>query len=250
MKISDFQKLLKTNAAIQISPTAMIFDDFELWNPKTDKSTQYDSLEALLKDNPEVADKIEAARAFYVELRGGRGADAGGMGGGFSFGRNPSQSRTLQNANLNFNTAQRNSLEDVIERFKGKYGTSDREYGASIDEEGFVHRLAIGQRGAVQVEPLAGQTIVHNHPNGSAFSGQDLLTVASTGARGVVALSSSSTTKGDYYFRKTSKFRAKDFIKAIRKAQWPKNLNYNEGVDWWLRKNQQTYGYTYRSTKG
>lgn len=32
-------------------------------------------------------------------------------------------------------------------------------------------------------------------------------------------------------------------------AKWPTKYDYNKGADWWLKKNQRTYGYKYSSTK-
>ena len=45
------------------------------------------------------------------------------------------------------------------------------------------------------------------------------------------------------------KFKAKEFAKAVNRAQWPKNLSYDKGADWWLRKNAKTYGYKYSAQK-
>lgn len=48
-----------------------------------------------------------------------------------------------------------------------------------------------------------------------------------------------------YSFFKTKNFKSKEFIKAVKKAKWPANLNYDKGADWWLKKNAKTYGYKY-----
>lgn len=52
-----------------------------------------------------------------------------------------------------------------------------------------------------------------------------------------------------YSIVKTKNFKAKEFAKAVNKAQWPKNLSYDKGADWWLRKNAKTYGYKYSAQK-
>ena len=35
---------------------------------------------------------------------------------------------------------------------------------------------------------------------------------------------------------------------AVDKAQWPSNLDYNAGADWWLKRNAKKYGYKYSFT--
>lgn len=36
---------------------------------------------------------------------------------------------------------------------------------------------------------------------------------------------------------------------SIRGAQWPRKMNYNDGADWWLRRNAKKYGLKYSRTK-
>ena len=255
MKLSHFAKILAGNNAVKISENLIIFNDFELYDMAEDTSKNYESLDALVADNEDVKKIIEEAPYFELEWRGGRGASAGDseMGGGFtnSRGGGKDRSETMLNAELNFGTAGGNSLTAVLGRFKQKYGKADHEYGAAVDDQGFVHYLRNGNKSNVTYEPSAldKMTIVHNHPNGGNFSKADLISTATTNARGVVATSSDPKIRKTYHFQKNQNFKAKEFVKAVNKAKWPTKYDYNKGADWWLKKNQRTYGYKYSSTK-
>ena len=85
--------------------------------------------------------------------------------------------------------------------------------------------------------------IIHNHPGGGNFSDSDLISVASTRERGIVAVSGKRT----YTFTKNKNFNAKGFIKAVKNAKWPTKYSYDKGADWWLKKNASVYGYSYKS---
>ena len=76
----------------------------------------------------------------------------------------------------------------------------------------------------------------------------DLISVASTQEKGIIATSSNTSKKQTFKFEKTPKFKAKEFIKAVKKAQWPTHYDYDHGADWWLRKNAKTYGYKYSAS--
>lgn len=93
-------------------------------------------------------------------------------------------------------------------------------------------------------------TLVHNHPSGGNFSDGDLQTVATTKARGIIAMSSNSKNSGRaYHFQKNQNFKAKEFVKAMNNAKWPTKYDYDKGADWWLKKNQRAFGYKYSSKK-
>lgn len=255
MKVSHFAKILAGNNAVKISENLIVFNDFELYDMAADESKNYDSLEALLADNEDVKKIIDDAPYFELEWRGGRGASGASdkeMGGGFtnSRGGGKDRSETIRNAELNFDTAKGNSLTAVYNRFRQKYGTADHEYGAAIDDQGFVHYLRNGNKSNVTYEPayLDKMTILHNHPNGGNFSKADLISTATTNAKGVIATSSDAKIKKTYHFQKNQNFKAKEFVKAVNKAKWPKKYDYDKGADWWLRRNQRTYGYKYKST--
>lgn len=255
MRISHFAKILAGNNAVRISDNLIIFNDFELYDMTEDEEKKYDSLEALLADNESVKKLIEDAEYFALRWNGGRGASSSSkdMGGGFDNAQEGGgdHSKTLLNAELNFGTAGGNSLTAVLGRFKQKYGNADREYGAAVDDQGFVHYMRKGNRHSVTYENgvLKDMTVVHNHPSGSNFSKADLMSTATTGAKGIVATSSNSKINKTYHLQKNQNFKAKEFVKAVNKAQWPKKYSYDKGADWWLKRNQKAYGYKYSSTK-
>lgn len=254
MKIAHFKKLLAGNNAVRISDDLIVFNDFELYNYTKDESKNYTTLEELLDDNADVKKIIEDAPYFELKFAGGRGsASKSGKKMGFNHARHGGRdgTKTMLNAELNFNTAKGNSLKAVMGRFKDKYGKADHEYGALVDEQGFVHHLRNGNKHNVTyAKPLDGMTIVHNHPSGSMFSDTDLITTATTKARGVVAMSSNNANRGKtYHFQKNNNFKAKDFLKALRNASWDESLGYDKGASQWLRGNQRKYGYKFSASK-
>lgn len=255
MKISHFAKILDGNNAVKISDKLIIFNDFELYDMEADTSKNYDSLKDLLSDNDDVKEIIEKAPYFELEWKGGRGAGAGDkdMGGGFNNSQDGGKdhTKTMRNAELNFDTAKGNSLTAVFGRFRDKYGKADHEYGAAIDDQGFVHYLRNGNKHNVTYEKgsLNNMTVLHNHPSGSNFSKADLVTMATTKSKGVIATSSNPKIKKTYHVQKNQNFKAKEFVKAVNTAKWPKKYDYDKGADWWLKRNQRTYGYKY-SSKG
>ena len=252
MRVAHFKKLLGGNNAVRITDDLIIFNDFELYSLETDKSKKYESLEELLADNPDVQEIIEKAAYFSLRFDGGRGSGSGNgkMGRGFNHAHERGRrggGLELLNAELNFGTAPGNSIKAVLGRFHDKYGAADHEYGAAVDELGYVHKLREGGRSSVGISGNKGETIIHNHPSGGNFSDTDLITAASTDAKGVIATNSKVGTT--YHFQKNQNFKAKDFIKAVNNAKWPTKYDYNKGADWWLKKNQRAYGYKYSSKK-
>ena len=87
--------------------------------------------------------------------------------------------------------------------------------------------------------------LLHNHPSGGNFSKADLQVIGSGGEKGIVAVGRVNT----YTLMKGARFDANGFIKAVGKAKWPVEYNYDKGADWWLRKNAKTYGYTYEKSR-
>lgn len=252
MKIAHFKKLLKGNNAVRINDDLIIFNDFELYSLKEDTSKNYETLEDLLADNPEAKEIIEEAEYFALRFDGGRGSNSTEMGGGFNHARDGGKSvagETLLNAELNYGTAPGNSIKAVLGRFRDKYGESDTEYGAAVDEQGYVHKLNHGGKTSVGIHGNEGETVIHNHPSGGNFSDTDLITAATTRAKGVIATSSNPKINATYHFQKNQNFKPSAFVKAVRNAKWPKNLSYDKGADWWLKKNQRAYGYKYSSKK-
>lgn len=249
MRLSHFAKLLNGNNAVKISDKLIIFNDFELYDMEADSSKNYNSLDELIADNEDVKKIIEDAKYFTMEYDGGRGSDSGNkeMGGGFNHarGRKGGKQETIQNAVLNYGTTNGNSITSVLRRFRDKYGNADREYGAAVDELGYVYNIQKGGKTSVAINGNKGQTIVHNHPGGGNFSDSDLLSTAMSKEKGIIATGSNVKNPKTYHFQKNDGFRAKEFVKAVRNAKWPKKYSYDEGADWWLRKHQRTYGYKY-----
>ena len=254
MTIKDFGELLAGNNGVRISRDLVIYNDFELYNYSTEESKCYKSLDELVSDNPNVKAIIDTTDDFYHDWNGGRGASSSGeMGGGFSNagggGGGGGESERLFNAELNLNNRGGTNVDHVIEKFEAKYGSADHEYGAMITEDGYVvQHLSGGKHSVSFYDTEKNGTFIHNHPSGSNFSDTDLHSFANSQLKSVVATSSSATTKGRYQITKTNHFKSKEFDKAISKAKWPKDMDYNTGASWWLKKNAKTYGYIFKQS--
>lgn len=251
MTVEFFSKLLGENNAILLNDNLILFNDYELYSFDNQESKQYIDIDALVDDNEEIKEIILKSDDFIIELDGGRGSDSGGMEGGFNHspeGRGNGKPKTLLNAELNFGTSKGNSISLVLGRFQKKYGKSYVEYGVAVDSNGYVHEHIRGGASSVPVRGGKGLTIIHNHPSGGNFSDTDLLMAASTKNKGIIATSSNPKKKSTYRFEKTHKFKEKSFIKAVKKARWPRNMSYSKGADWWLKKNAKVYGYKYTSS--
>ena len=252
MEIKKFDEILKNNNALFLDEKWTIFNDYELYNGDEDITIENKTLEELLDrviDGKSVKELIEAKEEFTFKLEGGRGAISRAIRGKMGFrnaqGRKGNNDERLLPAELNLNTSKGNSVDDVLKRFQGKYGTADREYAIAVDEQGFAHQHIKGGKHSVGITGDKGEIIIHNHPSGSNFSRADLENVASTKARGVIATSSNSKTKGTYTFVKNENFKSKEFMKALGKAEWDAKKGYNKGVTEWLRQNQKKYGYKF-----
>lgn len=156
--------------------------------------------------------------------------------------------RDLAPAYLNYGESKGNSIPDVLKRFQDRYGDAKKEFGVSVDDQGYVHDHKEGATHSVAVPLRKGHTVIHNHPSGSNFSGQDLLVWANTDIKGIVATSSNQDIKGTFQISKGAHFDKKGFLAALGKADWSKSGdNYNVGADKWLKRNQKKFGYTYKS---
>ena len=178
------------------------------------------------------------------------------MGGGFNHASQ--RGRKAENygatqfpARLNTGTGGRyKSYDKTLRKFEKLYKNAEVEYGASIDENGYATRLIVGGSVSVPITGAKGEMILHNHPSGGNFSDGDLLSIAKGSEKGIVAVGSNvKKNRMRYTFTKTSHFKAKEFIKAVPKARWPKGYNYDKGADWWLRRNAKKYGYKYSAVK-
>ena len=247
MEIKKFLKLLHNNNAIRLNEEYILFNDLELYSFKTMQETHFKSIEEFL--NYEFQDSTMKAfiirtEEFYNKYDGGRGSTSSAMGGGFNHARSGGGKDDLRNMKYpaEFNVGGKNrSYEKTLALFKQKYGNADHEYGVTVDDMGFVHKHIEGGATSVSISGNKGQMILHNHPGGGNFSDSDLISVASTNERGIVAVGANKT----YTFKKTKRFNSKGFIKAVKNAKWPAKYNYDKGADWWLKRNAKNYGYTY-----
>ncbi|WP_069987642.1 hypothetical protein [Streptococcus agalactiae] len=221
--------------------THFLYSDLELYNTETFESKFYKDIDELLADK-EIVKKLDAIEFNF--LNGGRGASSGKMGGGFQNGADHGKKDNTYSANpAEFNAGGRkHNVETVLAKFVDKYGSAKREYGVSVDEQGFAHSYRVGNAHSVSITAAGkNHTLIHNHPGGGNFSKADLLVIAGSNGKGIVA----TNKKGYYSFEKKHNFDSKAFTKAINKAKWPKKLSYDEGADWWLKKNAKKYGYSY-----
>ena len=259
MDIRIFKKMLSNNNAIRLNKEWILFNDLELYNFDTEESIQFNSFDDLLK-HPFLGDTFENFilnnKEFYSTFDGGSGnSRSGKMGGGFNHADQRGKKggagdealgKAKYPAEFNAITGGRyKSYDKTLAKFNEKYADADTEYGITIDEQGYVHRHIAGDRTSVAISGSKGQMVVHNHPSGGNFSDSDLISIASESSKGIVA----TGTKKTYTFTKTKNFKSKEFIKAVKKAKWPVEFDYNKGADWWLRQNAKKYGYKYTAQK-
>ncbi|KAF5037076.1 hypothetical protein DSECCO2_568490 [anaerobic digester metagenome] len=233
----------------------MITRNKEIYNLETDSPIDFTDWNQLLEHKihgqsiRDALDQIE----FEFHYEGGRGSSSGSgeMGGGFNHasqrGRKAENYGKIEYPAV-FNTQGRFATQDeAIRLFNDRYKDSDIEYGISVDENGFVHRHIRGSATSVPISAYGkNHIVVHNHPSGGAFSDTDLIAAAQdTHATGIVA----TAGKVSHVFRKGPDFKAVDFARAVKKAKWPKDLTYDAGVKWWMKKNAKDYGFTYEVRK-
>ena len=124
MKTAHFKKILAGNNAVRINADYIIFNDFELYNLTTGESENYSSLDDLINHNEEIKRVIEEAPYFELQFAGGRGSTSKTQNGkmGFNHANHGGRdgTKTMLNAELNFNTAQGNSLKAVMGRSESR----------------------------------------------------------------------------------------------------------------------------------
>lgn len=255
MKLQEFEELLKNNNGILLDDEYIIFNDLELYSFKREKSIYFANIEEFYNyklNKVLVKDIIEQRTSFELKFDGGRGSSSSEMGGGFGHAPRGKGDKSLSEIKFpaEFNIGTRfKTYDQALNLFKEKYADADVEYGITVDEQGFVHKHIKGGSTSVAIDGSKGEMVIHNHPSGGNFSDSDLISVASTRAKGIVATSSNTSKKATYTFTKTDKFKSKEFIKAVKKAKWPTKYDYDKGADWWLKKNAKAFGYKYSSTK-
>ncbi len=149
--------------------------------------------------------------------------------------------------------AGKRDYNDMLNAFIEKHAASDTEHGITIDTMGFTTRYIHGQAGSVGIWGTKGEMVIHNHPKNGwpTFSKDDILSVAQSEERGIVAVSSKrgrnpKTAKyaGTYTFEKENNFNANKFMKALSRARIS-GKDYNDAVSKWLTSNQNKYGFKY-----
>lgn len=253
MKVETFEEYLKNNNALPLNREWLLFNDLELYSLITDESIQFKSKEDLLAyklGDRTIEEMISEAEGFRFYLGGGRGANYNAkMGGGFNHAdqrgkRGKGYGEVKFPVEFNgLGTAK--NYQKTLQAFRDKYGNAEKEYGITVDDIGYVYNHIAGDSTSVPIWGNKGEMVIHNHPSGGNFSDSDLISTASTNALGIVATGSKKT----YSFIKTNHFKPKEFIKAVKNAKWPTRYSYDEGADWWLRKNQKEYGYKYSGRK-
>lgn len=225
-----------------------LFSDYELYDKENDTSVQLHTADEALKylvDGKRIEDWLSEIEVTF-DYSGGRGAKSGEMGGGFGHAQDGAgdegEQKTLFPAT--FNRQGRFVNQDTaVKMFEQMYKNANVEYAISVDSQGFVHRHVQGAAHSVYIR-AAGENhrIIHNHPSGGNFSDDDLLILAKDKkASGIDAIGN----KRSYSVIKTKNFKAADFAKGVAKAKWPKKLSYDDGADWWLKRNASKYGYVY-----
>lgn len=253
MTRETFKEYLANNNALPLNREWLLFTDLELFNLKTRESVQFESIDELFAyeiDGKTIGEMIDGADGFRFYLSGGRGQNYNAeMGGGFnhaSGGGKKKKGYGEVKFPVEFNglgTAK--NYQKTLQAFRDKYADAEKEYGITVDDIGYVYNHIAGDATSVPIRGGKGQMVIHNHPSGGNFSDTDLISTASTNELGIVAVG-----KKNYTFIKTNHFKPKEFIKAVKKAQWPTRYSYDEGADWWLRQNAKKYGYKYTAQKG
>lgn len=254
MELRYFERLLKTNNAIRLNDDYILFNDLELYSFSKKSSVQFKRIKDIYGfkiNNKTIEEMISETESFLLTYDGGRGSNSSGpMGGGFNHASDGNRGKSNEPGEMKYpaelNVGGKNrSYEKTLALFKKKYGDADVEYGVTVDDQGFVHKHIKGTSTSVAIGGNQGQMVIHNHPGGGNFSDSDLISVASSREKGIVATSNKRT----YSLTKTNKFKSKEFIKAVKKAKWPTQYDYDKGADWWLRRNAKEYGYVYTARK-
>ena len=264
MRIEHFRYLFKNEYDVfYINKDLALFKKpYNITDFNTGLDVDFKSVDEMLEykiGNETVKEMIEKIDAPYMpSFEGGRGAGsgsesthkwrgAGGNGNGNGDGGDILPAR----ANVKIKSK---TLEGALAEFKKNHLLANREFAYEVDSNGYVHQYVRGDSTSVNIGSRAKMRkgertmIIHNHPNGSAFSPEDMLsTAADRRSKGIIA----SGKNYDYKFEKGTHFNASSFTKAVEKAKRNgiKGKDINDAVDKWLKKNQKKYGYKYSRTK-
>lgn len=254
LKVQTFLYNMIDYNFIELSEEVILFKlkggRWEVYDWET--STIYEKFDSALshvcEDGRTVAELIDELHTLDMTIRGGRGADGvnyfkwEGDGGGDFFDNNKDLPARI-NTQIKTKTE-----EEAIRIFKQLHDKSDIEHAITIDAQGFASGYNHGVEGAVRPHrPLRGQTVVHNHPNNTTFSPQDMIFISGSRGKSIVA-----TYQGGYrQISKGTHFNANAFAKAVKNAtrRGLRGKDINDAVDKFLTRNQKSFGYVFKHVK-
>lgn len=269
MRIETFRHEFKQRNAVMLTDNIMLFrKPLELYDMAADKTIatfKGKNIDVVLSyeiNGKTVQQIIESwAEMPVIDLNGGRG---GGSGMGNYSQKWPSagdkgadHTTSDHPARMNVKAGVKRTYADMLKAFTDTHANDDIEHGVTIDGFGYATQYRHGNDGSINITGRKSEVVVHNHPAGGwpTFSKEDLLHVAATAEKGIVAVSgtkgrSAETAKyaGTYSFIKGTHFNATAFTKAINNATIRGN-DYNDAVSKWLKANQKKYGYKYSYSK-
>lgn len=254
MEIQKFKEELQKVNGLSIGDY-IVFNDYELYNLKTNKEKKFDNFEDLLKHKIRgitLENMILNIKSLEHAINGGRGASSSqGSGSLFKDQKHGGKDKTKRDLPAKMNRmygGNKQSFENTLKNFKKSHLLSNEEHAVAVDNDGFVSIYKHGNEGSVtwKSNELTGKHIIHNHPDMGygQFSKADLITTATTGATGITATSKT----GDVIFSKKQNFDAKGFVKAVNSANG-KTGDYNKDVHDFLKSNAKKYGYSYKWVK-
>lgn len=269
MRIDTFKHEFKQLNSVMLTNNIILFRrPLELYDMARDitlatfKGRNVDAVLTFEIGGKTVQQIIESwANVPTIALTGGRGGDSGMNNYNQKWpsagDKGPDHTTSDYPARMNVKAGVNRTYTDMLKAFADTHANDDIEHGITIDAQGFTTRYRHGDDGSVGIWGSKGEIVVHNHPAGGwpIFSKEDMLSVASSGERGIVAVSgnkgrSTETAKyaGTYSFIKGTHFNATAFTKAINNAVI-KGKDYNDAVNKWLKANQKKYGYKYSYSK-
>lgn len=244
MELKNFDYLLRDRNCVIFEDFA-VFKDYDVLIYDTNEIIKCNNIKEtgnVVVNGKRVEEYINQRDNYSIEFDGGRGASSSvGMGGGFSSagGNGKDNTHNIFPARLNLGGKNR-SFEKTLDLFATKYRNQNHEFGAEVDDDGFVYTHVEGNSTNVRIGGTKNTTVIHNHPSGGNFSKGDLLSLASTNNKGIVAVG-----KKIYHVKKGNNFKTKQFVSAVKNAKWPSKMSYDEGADWWLKRNAKKLGYSY-----
>ena len=267
MHIIKFMADFKRVNAIYLTPDLVLFrHPLCLYNLNTDQVlAEFEGIQGALDYEIErapirsIVDEMD--EFWYPAIAGGGGSSSDAFNGKWpnAFGGSGEDHTTPDYpARMNVKVASASrTYEDMLKAFVDQHANSDEEHGITVDVNGFVSQYRHGNKGSISIVGGQGEMIIHNHPRDGypIFSKEDLLNVAFSSERGIVAVSGTegrqSNTKGyagTYTFVKGNNFDAFGFTRAVRNATLH-GKDYNNAVSKWLTSHQKKFGYKFTYEK-